>query len=283
MTTNQQQKPNGQQQLAKAKSKLKTISKPTVKSSLLTYELNVVDIDKEKEILNLLQEALRMTFPSQAKINWKEIHKEKLPKKLKKEKIRKLKSDLKDKEITEKNIDIKNQRFFCLGFNKVVKGLQSKEVACLLLSRTFPEELKNVLTHLTVTMDVPILGLSGLEATVKTTLGFNCSVIGFTKDIDTSSDFKQLTVKVLESSSKLKGEKVKKESVLNSNSGQDSTLKKIEPVKQNPIRNLHLKRKDSHSRTFTPSISKCDEEAAPRRKFKSCNMLSSTSYLPTVM
>ena len=55
-------------------------------------------------VLNLLEDALKVTFPSQAKINWKEIHKEKLPKKLKKEKIRKLKSELKDKEITEKNI-----------------------------------------------------------------------------------------------------------------------------------------------------------------------------------
>merc|ERR1712098_766785 len=179
--------------------------------------------------------------------------------------------------------DTKNQRFFCLGFNKVVKGLQSKKVSCLLLSRTFPEELKNVLTQLTVTMDVPILGLNGLEATVKTTLGFNCSLIGFTKDIDTSSDFKQLTVKVLESSSKSKEEKEKKESVLNSNSAQDSTLKKIEPVKHNPIRNLHLKRKDIQSRAFTPSVSHCEDVVAQRKKFKSFDMMPSSSYLPTVM
>ena len=83
-------------------------------------------------VLNLLEDALKVTFPSQAKINWKEIHKEKLPKKLKKEKIRKLKSELKDKEITEKNIELTNQRFFRLGFNKVVKSLQNNEVICLL-------------------------------------------------------------------------------------------------------------------------------------------------------
>ena len=75
--------------------------------------------------MNLLKDALRVTFPSQAKINWKEIHKEKLPKRLKKEKIRKMKSELKEKEITEKNIELSNQRFFRLGFNKVVKSLQS--------------------------------------------------------------------------------------------------------------------------------------------------------------
>jgi len=286
MTTKQPPKQNNQQQSAKVKAKPKTVSKkPTVKSSLVKYNLTRVDVDKEKVVLNLLEDALKVTFPSQAKINWKEIHKEKLPKKLKKEKIRKLKSELKDKEITEKNIELTNQRFFCLGFNKVVKSLQNNEVICLLVSHAFPDELKDILTHLSVTMDVPILGLNALESSVKSTLGFNCSVIGFTKEIQKSSDFEQLTEKVLEASSILKGEKMKEDKNVNgSASGNDSHVKAIEPIQQNPLKNLHLKRKSSnHSRAFKPYVCNFDDKVAHRKKFKSCDIATSTSYSSTVM
>merc|ERR1712241_1557538 len=160
--------------------------KLTAHNSMPKCELIRLDAAESCKIEELLRKKFLRTFPVKPKIKWGEIHKEKLPRKLKKEKIRQLKDSDVQKQIAEKEIKVEDQKYFVLGFNKVVKSVQSGLVSSVIVSASLPDKLADIVARLCDIKKVPLVGLNNLEQFTLSCLGFSCSVVAYTSSTDDS-------------------------------------------------------------------------------------------------
>ena len=240
----------------------KPISKKlTVQNNLKKNKLKIVNKDEETVLGSFLTDNLGKSFPRQAKIPWQQIHKEKLPKKLKREKVRSLKKDFREQQITEKDIDVGRQKHFHLGFNKVVKTLQENKSVCVLVSLNLPEKMLDILLDLCQMRRVSIIGLNSLDQLTKVCLGFSCSVIAFS-NISEETFLEDMTRKVIDlavddmNKMEVDGDnpyEMKNGHNSNAPSNNVTQIKRKEETKE--PRNLHLKRKSKFARAFVVSRS----------------------------
>ena len=270
----------------------KPISKKlTVHNSMPKCDLIRLDAAESCKIEELLREKFLRTFPLKPKIKWGEIHKEKLPRKLKKEKIRQLKDSDVQKQIAEKEIKVEDQKYFVLGFNKVVKSVQSGLVSSVIVSASLPGKLADIVARLCDIKKVPLVGLNNLEQFTLSCLGFSCSVMAFTSSTDDS------VAQIVDIIVSLSGASSREESVAEEGKVTEN-LKSVKnsPPKSTPVvlkpRNLLLKRTSKTERVFTPGRSDDDSDSdssssppAPKRqkKLKTSSSEVKSHYQPTQM
>ena len=270
----------------------KPISKKlTVHNSMPKCDLIRLDAAESCKIEELLREKFLKTFPVKPKIKWGEIHKEKLPRKLKKEKIRQLKDSDVQKQIAEKGIKIEDQKYFVLGFNKVVKGVQTSLVSGVIVSASLPDKLADIVARLCDIKKVPLVGFNNLEQFTLSCLGFSCSVMAFTKGTDDS------VAQIVDIIVSLSGVSSREESVTEEGKAAVN-LKSVKnaPSKASPVvskpRNLLLKRSSKTERAFIPKGSDDESDSdssssqpAPKRqkKLKTSSSEVKSHYRPTQM
>ena len=270
----------------------KPISKKlTVHNSMPKCDLIRLDAAESCKIEELLREKFLRTFPVKPKIKWGEIHKEKLPRKLKKEKIRQLKDGDVQKQIAEKGIKVEDQKYFVLGFNKVVKGVQTSLVSGVIVSASLPDKLADIVARLCDIKKVPLVGFNNLEQFTLSCLGFSCSVMAFTKGTDDS------VAQIVDIIVSLSGVSSREESVTEEGKAAVN-LKSVKnaPSKASPVvpkpRNLLLKRSSKTERAFIPKGSDDDSDSdssfsqpAPKRqkKLKTSSSEVKSHYQPTQM
>ena len=271
----------------------KPISKKlTVHNSMPKCDLIRLDAAESCKIEELLREKFLRTFPVKPKIKWGEIHKEKLPRKLKKEKIRQLKDSDVQKQIAEKGIKVEDQKYFVLGFNKVVKGVQTSLVSGVIVSASLPDKLADIVARLCDIKKVPLVGFNNLEQFTLSCLGFSCSVMAFTKSRDDDS-----VAQIVDIIVSLSGVSSREESVAEEGKAAVN-LKSVKnaPSKASPVvpkpRNLLLKRSSKTERAFIPKGSDDESDSdssssppAPKRqkKLKTSSSEVKSHYQPTQM
>ena len=271
----------------------KPISKKlTVHNSMPKCDLIRLDAAESCKIEELLREKFLKTFPVKPKIKWGEIHKEKLPRKLKKEKIRQLKDSDVQKQIAEKGIKVEDQKYFVLGFNKVVKSVQTSLVSGVIVSASLPDKLADIVARLCDIKKVPLVGFNNLEQFTLSCLGFSCSVMAFTKSRDDDS-----VAQIVDIIVSLSGVSSREESVTEEGKAAVN-LKSVKnaPSKASPVvpkpRNLLLKRSSKTERAFIPKGSDDDSDSdssssppAPKRqkKLKTSSSEVKSHYQPTQM
>ena len=271
----------------------KPISKKlTVHNSMPKCDLIRLDAAESCKIEELLREKFLRTFPVKPKIKWGEIHKEKLPRKLKKEKIRQLKDSDVQKQIAEKGIKVEDQKYFVLGFNKVVKGVQTNLVSGVIVSASLPDKLADIVARLCNIQKVPLVGLNNLEQFTLSCLGFSCSVMALTRSRDDDS-----VAQIVDIIVSLSGVSSREESVTEEGKAAVN-LKSVKnaPSKASPVvpkpRNLLLKRSSKTERAFIPKGSDDDSDSdssssppAPKRqkKLKTSSSDVKSHYQPTQM
>ena len=258
-----------------------------------TIKIDLFANFKESEKLeNLLKEKLQNIYPNKdkIKIDWGEIHKEKLPKRLRKEKVRNLKDVKKQQLIKEDNIQVYLQKFVLIGFNCVVKHLQAGSVSSVIVNSKLPTNLLRFLLPLCQSKQVAVLGLNNLDLVTKSVLGFSSTVIGFLSDVEEEQNhFHDLTKLVksiwIQSPAAVdsaKGDDREPPKDIEQDNGNkvpepkevktlDKPCDAVQPPK--PI-NLHLKRKSRSERSFVPTsieILKPSTEKEPAKKKKKIN------------
>ena len=272
------------------KKPLKPISKkPTVQDPFKDRSFVIPNEEKSLTFETSLREKLEKTFPKQPKIKWGEIVREKLPRRLRREKINQLKQEDIKNQIAEKGIATENQCFFHLGFNTTMKELQNNRVSTVLISSNLPTQLVQVLQPPCEMKNVPLIGLKCLDQLSKDKLGYQCSVMGISNQKDhLFSDIAEIAAEVSKVSNNEIVNDVKTGKV------QQIVIEKTQVYpkaklneKKVAIRNLHLKRSSTRTRTFVPpshhdlSGSKFQP---PQKKQKTCVETERvTKYLPTHM
>lgn len=274
----------GKVNMKQAQSKKMTIQS-TIKTDLFA------NFKESEKLENLLKEKLQNIYPNKdkIKIDWGEIHKEKLPKRLRKEKVRNLKDAKKQQLIKEDNIQVDLQKFVLIGFNCVIKHLQAGSVSSVIVNSKLPTNLLRFLLPLCQSKQVAVLGLDNLDLVTKSVLGFSSTVIGFLADVEQEQnhfyDLSKLVKSIwiqspsVNSSRDDDREPPKDNEQSNGNAVTEpkevKTLDKpcdaVQPAK--PI-NLHLKRKNRSERSFVPismEIIKPSIEKEPAKKKKKIN------------
>ena len=268
------------QTVAKTKSGKPISKKPSVKNTIKKPQFQVLEGDLGLKVLSLVKEKLSKAFPKKPTINWRELQKEKLTRKLKKEKARKMKLELTQKYIAENAVDVNYKSCFVLGFNKVVKNLQTNlNTDCIIVSSNFPDKLSHVLVPLCKVRNVRLVGIDKLDVVTRESLGFTCSVMA----ILTSSEHSVFTsdivqkIRSIEMDSNDKNEKItvsKSESESTKTSvnlmGKDSPP--ITVAEKKKPTNLLLKRSSKNARIFSPpSTSRLETGEAKTKMLKSSN------------
>jgi len=263
-----------------------------------TIKIDLLASFKESEELeNLLKEKLQHIFPNKdkIKIEWGEILKEKLPKRLRKEKVRNLKELKKQQVVKEDNIQVEHQKFVLIGFNSVVKQLQAGSVSSVIVNSKLPTNLLRFLLPLCHSKQVAVLGLENLDLVTKSVLGFSSTVIGLLADADEEQnyfhDLSKLVKSIWNQSLAANGFKSddREPSTDNEhdNGNEVTEVKEVKTLDQpctavQPLKpiNLHLKRKSRSERSFVPASTEIKlhssdkEEPAKKKKkinFPYCN------------
>jgi len=268
------------QTAAKMKSGKPISKKPSVKNTIKKPNFKVLEADLGLEIISLVKAKLSKAFPKKSRVNWRELQKEKLTRKLKREKVRKIKEDLTQKYIEEDAVDLKNQDCFVLGFNKVVKNLQiNLNTDCIIVSSNFPDKLGQVLVPLCKVRNVRLVGIDKLDLATRESIGFTCSVMAilnssFTSDLVQkirSIDMETGTDKEREMMSDSKSEDRSTTTVAPTPTPMIVTEKKI-------TTNLLLKRGSKNARVFSPpSTSRLESGEAKIKMLKSSNNMKGFS------
>jgi len=268
------------QTVAKTKSGKPISKKPSVKNTIKKPNFKVLEADLGLEIISLVKAKLSKAFPKKSRVNWRELQKEKLTRKLKREKVRKIKEDLTQKYIEEDAVDLKNQDCFVLGFNKVVKNLQiNLNTDCIIVSSNFPDKLGQVLVPLCKVRNVRLVGIDKLDLATRESIGFTCSVMAilnssFTSDLVQkirSIDMETGTDKEREMMSDSKSEDRSTTTVAPTPTPMIVTEKKI-------TTNLLLKRGSKNARVFSPpSTSRLESGEAKTKMLKSSNNMKGFS------
>ena len=280
------------QTVAKTKSGKPISKKPSVKNTIKKPNFKVLEADLGLEIISLVKEKLSKAFPKKSKVNWRELQKEKLTRKLKREKVRKMKEEMTQKFIEENAVDVNQQSCFVLGFNKVVKNLQTNlNTDCILVSSNFPDKLSQVLVPLCKIRNVRLVGIDKLDLATRESLGFTCSVMAilhssFTSDLvekiksidmDMGVENEKLSVSISEDRSK----------ITTVNLEEKAPTPTLITDKKKPT-NLLLKRTSKNDRVFSPpSTSRLETGEAKTKMLKSSNNVkgfsSQSNYFSTQM
>jgi len=238
----------------------------TIKMDLLNNFKEADDLEK------LLGEKLMKVFPNKdkIKIDWEAVRKEKLPKRLRKEKVRTMKETKKLEVMAEDNIDANLQKFVIVGFNCVVKQLQSNNVSSVIVNSKLPTNLLMFLLPLCKSKQVAVVGLDKLDIVTKEAMGFSSTVIGLTLDVEQEVNyFHEVSRLIMEvwnqvatlekvhvQNSDNRAEVSKEENGNKVAIDSDSAVIKSNEEKvdgQFKIRNFHLKRKTCSERAFIPA------------------------------
>ena len=283
------------QTVGKTKSGKPISKKPTVKNTLRKPKFQVLEGDLGLEILSLVKEKLSQAFPKKSAINWRELQKEKLTRKKKREKVRKMKEELTQKYIEENDVDVNNQAHFILGFNKVVKSLQTNlNTICIIVSSNFPDKLSHVLVPLCKVRNVKLVGIDKLDLATKESLGFICSVMAILNSSEHSSFTSELVEKITSieletdaTNEEMSESKGVDELTKNNADLPDKATNSTVATKEKP-KNLLLKRNSKETRVFSPpSTSRLDTGESKTKKMKySKNFLDSrnqSNYFITQM
>jgi len=251
----------GKVNMKQAQGKKMTIQS-TIKMDLLNNFKEVDDLEK------LLGQKLLKVFPNKdkIKIDWESVLKEKLPKRLRKERIRTMKETKKLEVMAEDDIDANLQKFVIVGFNCVVKQLQSNNVSSVIVNSKLPTNLLMFLLPLCKSKQVAVVGLDKLDVVTKEAMGFSSTVIGLTSDVEQELNYfhevSRLITEVWNQVAKVNnvqnsdfGAEVSKEENGNKVAIDSAVIKsnKEKDDGQCKIRNFHLKRKTCSERAFIPS------------------------------
>jgi len=256
----------------------------TIKSDLIANFKEADDLEK------LLGTKLSVVFPnkSKIKIDWEEIRKEKLPKRLRREKIRSMKESKKLEILKEGNIQGELQKYVIIGFNCVVKQLQEGQISSVLVNSKLPSNLLMFLLPLCQSKQVPVLGLDMLDVVTKSVLGFSSMVLGLHLETGQEENHffavcelvKSVWEKSRSEDSKNCDDAAVERMISDKNAPEEADQKvcrdKSPGFRENiKIKNFHLKRKSSSERVFIPvdetktPVEKRDP--APQRKKKALN------------
>ena len=283
--------------VAKTKSGKPISKKPSVKNNIKKPRFQVLERNLGLEVLSLVKEKLSKAFPKKSTINWRELQKEKLTRKLKKEKVSKMKLDLTQKYIEENAVDVNYKACFMLGFNMVVKGLQNNlNTDCVIVSSNFPDKISNVLVPLCNIRNVRLIGIDKLDSATRESLGFTCSVMAilnssehsvFTSDIvDKIRSIEMDSNDTKEELFEIEGKSTKTTVNLLGKASNSPTSMDVEKKKST---NLLLKRSSKNVRVFNPkstSILETGAGEAKTKRLKSADtrgFSNQCNYLPTQM
>ena len=281
------------QTVAKTKSGKPISKKPSVKNTIKKQNFKVLEADLGLEIISLVKAKLSKAFPKKSRVNWRELQKEKLTRKLKREKVRKIKEELTQKYIQENAVDLKNQDCFVLGFNKVVKNLQiNLNTACIIVSSNFPDKLGQVLVPLCKVRNVRLVGIDKLDLATRESIVFTCSVMAILNSSFTSDLVQKIRSIDMETGTDMEREikavpKSEDGSTTNVNLvGKDPTPTIVTEKKKTT--NLLLKRGSKNARVFSPpSTSRLESGEAKTKMLKSSNNIkgfsSQSNYFLTQM
>merc|ERR1712083_383342 len=86
--------------------------------------------------------------------------------------------------MAEDNIDVNLQKFVIVGFNCVVKQLQSNNVSSVIVNSKLPTNLLMFLLPLCKSKQVAVVGLDKLDIVTKEAMGFSSTVIGLTVGVE---------------------------------------------------------------------------------------------------
>ena len=267
-----------------SKKPVKPISKkPTVQDPFKEKSFSNLSEEQSQLFETKLSEVLENTFPKKAKVNWGEMCREKLPRRLRREKINELKQEIIKKQISEKQINVDNQKFVFLGFNSTVKNIQTNHVSVVLINSSLPSKLVEILQPLCKMKKIPFLGLEGLDRLSRDQLGYLCSVIGISSQEE--NPFSDIVDLALQNSDVSKDEICKETTKRKAEQGASEKIlpKDAKTSKPTEVRNLHLKRSSRHSRVFLPpsDVEPSSEPAKKRQRL--CDESPVTNYLPTLM
>ena len=281
--------------VAKTKSGKPISKKPSVKNNIKKPRFQVLERDLGLEVLSLVKEKLFKAFPKKSTINWRELQKEKLTRKLRREKVRKMKLELTQKYIEESAVDVSYKACFMLGFNRVVKGLQANlNTDCVIVSSNFPDKLSHVLVPLCKIRNVRLIGIDKLDLATRESLGFTCSAMAIVNSSDHSvftSDIVKTIRSIEMDSNDTKEEMFESESEstkptvnLLRKASNTPTLMDVEKKRST---NLLLKRSSKNVRVFSPhSTSRLETGEAKTKKLKSANtrgFSNQSNYFSTQM
>jgi len=260
----------------------------TIKTDLVT------DFKQSDKLESLMKSKLSNIFPNKekVKIDWGVILKEKLPKRLRKEKIQNMRDSKLEQMIKEENIQVDLQKFVIVGFNCVIKQLQSNSVNSVIVNSKLPTNLLRFLLPLCQSKQVAVLGLDSLDLLTKSVLGFSSTVLAFHVDINQEQNYLHEVSLLIESAWKesrgiLNDERdLCEDNIPKENDKKDKAADEEHPnsqVKSDPsndnvvelpkIRNLHLKRKSNFVRAFVPVLAETkipdiDNEVRLKKKKK---------------
>lgn len=251
--------------------------KPAVQDSTVKIDLNVLEEADSKNVSEKLAKVLKSSYAKKPKIDWHGVRKEKLSKLKQRERIKQLRKEKTDQQISENSININHQKFISLGFNKVIKNIQERLCQSVIVSSSFPDKCMQILVDLCKLRSVNIIGIPKLEAVTKECLGFPCSVIA----VAISPENENIT-ELVETVSGFQQDNKADENQGNVESGSTSNkivkamkFKESETTKMPSPRNVHLKRKSNSERVFLPPNS--DQE--PRKKRLKVDDKSKTSSI----
>eukprot|EP00092_Neocalanus_flemingeri_P013410 GFUD01014457.1.p1 GENE.GFUD01014457.1~~GFUD01014457.1.p1 ORF type:complete len:279 (-),score=87.00 GFUD01014457.1:34-870(-) len=245
----------GKTNMKQAQSKKLTIQS-TIKTVLLSK------FQSSNQLENVLKDKLKNIFPSQGKvkIDWGEIVKEKLPKKLRREKIKKMKKEKMQQLILDEDIQVDLQKFILLGFNCVTKQLQAGGVSTVLVNSKLPNNLLSFLLPLCQAKQVPILGLDNLDLITRQVLGFSSSVLGLHSAVKEEEnhffELSKLVLSVWKSSTIVEANASGDVETVGCSTQSNKSKQPKKVVTLTGIKNLHLKRKIQSERVFVPAESK---------------------------
>ena len=241
----------------KGKSKKPQNSKLTIKNCFNTSL--ITNFPEASALEELLRDKLRNIFVNKAdiKISWTEIKNEKLPKKLRREKIRRLKDNKIFDILSQGIIRTDLQKFLVVGFNSVYKQLQKDLLSFVIVISTLPNNLVTFLVQLCQDKSVPILGLENLDQVTIKEFGYKANVIGFTSEVSNLDnhffDISRLVKSVwtkLSATTKLEAITVDEDNKqCNKRLKTDLNSRKRETE---IVKNFHLKRKATGERAFVP-------------------------------
>ncbi|XP_046674146.1 uncharacterized protein LOC124363088 isoform X1 [Homalodisca vitripennis] len=153
------------------------------------------------------------------------------------------------------------RNYLALGFQSVIRGLEKKELCCVILSSEItPVSLQKVLVASAYTNGVPALVIPDLKKIAKSSLGFTTMVIGFKNIVSESPENQFYPVYRMISENPLSIDAPfllsQKEDII---SDQDVNMVFDEPSKKQQeklIESLYLYRKTTNERVFVPENKK---------------------------
>jgi len=170
--------------------KVKQMAKKLAIDSPIKIQL-VTGFEEEKELEDLLRNKLAKVFVHCRKVvvDWRKEVQEEPSRQKRRERVRMLKEAKKLELIKSEDIRVDLQKFLVVGFNRVVRQVQGGQVGLVLVDSRMSENILRFLLPLCRMKEVRVLGLVNLEPVARETMGFRCSMLGLTREIESKENF----------------------------------------------------------------------------------------------